>query len=151
MLWQLVLAYGILQKTGGVDQAGANGHNLAAAIFGQACSEMGVLLKIAGANQAFALGLPGAGDLFVTTNGGRTSRLGQLLGAGHSFAEARQIMIHDTLEAVEIIRSIHTVLPKLERDGLLEPGELPLMRALIDIIIHGRPVDLPLEKFSAYL
>jgi glycerol-3-phosphate dehydrogenase (NAD(P)+) len=145
------MAYGILQKSGGVDEAGANGHNLAAAIFGQSCSEMGVLLKIAGANRAFALGLPGAGDLFVTTNGGRTSRLGQLLGAGHSFAEARQIMINDTLEAVEIIRSIHEVLPKLESEGVLAPGELPLMRAMIEVIVHGKPVDLQLGSFSAYL
>jgi glycerol-3-phosphate dehydrogenase (NAD(P)+) len=145
------IAYGILQKSGGIDAAGANGHNLAAAIFGQSCSEMGVLLKIAGATQGFALGLPGAGDLFVTTNGGRTSRLGQLLGAGHTLAEARQIMVNETLEAVEIIRSIHAALPKLEREGRLTPDELPLMRTMIEVIVHGKPVDLPLEGFSAFL
>jgi glycerol-3-phosphate dehydrogenase (NAD(P)+) len=145
------IAYGILQKSGGVDAAGANGHNLAAAIFGQSCSEMGVLLKIAAANQGFALGLPGAGDLFVTTNGGRTSRLGQLLGAGHSLAEARQIMVNETLEAVEIIRAINSALPKLERDGRLSPGALPLMRSLIEVIVQGKPVDLALESFSACL
>ncbi len=145
------LAYGILQKSGGVDKAGANGHNLAAAIFGQSCSEMGVLLKIAAANQGFALGLPGAGDLFVTTNGGRTSRLGQLLGAGHNLAEARQIMINETLEAVEIIRSIDSALPKLEREGRLAPGDLPLMRTLIEVVVHGKLVDLQLERFSASL
>jgi len=144
------IAYGILQKLGGVDEAGANGHNLAAAIFGQSCIEIGALLKVAKAEQAFALGLPGAGDLFVTTNGGRTSRLGLLLGAGHSFAEARQIMIDDTLEAVEIIRSIHIALPKLESEGLLASGDLPLMRAMIDFIVHGIPVYLPFDKFSAY-
>ena len=60
-------------------------------------------------------------------------------------------MINDTLEAIEIIRSIYTVLPKMEREGLLSPGELPLIRALIDIIINGKTVDLPLEKFSSYL
>jgi glycerol-3-phosphate dehydrogenase (NAD(P)+) len=145
------MAYGILQKSGGVDTAGANGHNLAAAIFGQSCSEMGVLLKIAAANQGFALGLPGAGDLFVTTNGGRTSRLGQLLGAGNSLAEARQIMVNETLEAVEIIRSIHDALPKMEREGRLTPGELPLMHTLIDVIVRGKPAAMPIERFSASL
>jgi glycerol-3-phosphate dehydrogenase (NAD(P)+) len=145
------IAYGMLQKSGGVDEAGANGHNLAAAIFGQSCSEMGVFLKIVNANRAFALGLPGGGDLFVTTNGGRTSRLGQLLGVGHSFVEARQIMIDDTLEAVEIIHAIQGALPKLERNGLLTPDELPLMRSLIDIIVYGRPVEIPLERFSAFI
>jgi glycerol-3-phosphate dehydrogenase (NAD(P)+) len=145
------MAYGILQKSGGVDTAGANGHNLAAAIFGQSCSEMGVLLKIAAANQGFALGLPGAGDLFVTTNGGRTSRLGQLLGAGNSLAEARQIMVNETLEAVEIIRSIHNALPKMEREGRLTPGELPLMHTLIDVIVRGKPAAMPIERFSASL
>jgi glycerol-3-phosphate dehydrogenase (NAD(P)+) len=145
------IAYGILQKSGGVDAAGANGHNLAAAIFGQSCSEMGVLLNIAAATQGFALGLPGAGDLFVTTNGGRTSRLGQLIGAGHDLAEARQIMVNETLEAVEIIRAINSALPKLEREGRLAPDALPLMRTLIEVIVQGKPVDLTLESFGAGL
>jgi len=145
------IAYGMLQNSGGADEIEPNGHNLAAAIFAQSCSEMGILLKIAGVNQAFALGLPGAGDLFVTTHGGRTSRLGKLLGVGYSLVEAQQIMINETLEAVEIIRSIYKAMPNLEQDGLLAPDGLPLMRALIDIIVHGKPVNLPLDKFTKYL
>ena len=39
------------------------------------------LLELTGGNPAFAYGLPGAGDLFVTCQGGRSSA-GKLLGEG---------------------------------------------------------------------
>jgi len=144
------MAYGMLELSGGVDEAGANGHNLAAAVFAQSCLEIHRILKTITASQSFALGLPGAGDLFVTTNGGRTSRLGNLLGAGHNITEARQIMIGDTLEAVEIIRSIDTALPNIEKNNQVKRDDLPLMQAMIDVIVHGKPAAIPFEKFSAY-
>jgi glycerol-3-phosphate dehydrogenase (NAD(P)+) len=83
------LAAGTLEKMGGVDAAGAHMHNLAAAVFGQACTEIERMLQIAGGTRHFAYGLPGAGDLYVTCQGGRTVRLGRLLGMGHTFNEAR--------------------------------------------------------------
>lgn len=141
------LAGGILERTGGVDAAGAHMHNAAAAIFGQACTEMERLLQIAGGTRPFAFGLPGAGDLYVTCQGGRTVRLGRLLGMGHNFPEAREIMAGETLESVEIVRSMGKALPRLFQRGLLRPGEVPMLRALVDIVVNGHPVNLPLEAF----
>jgi hypothetical protein len=60
-------------------------------------------------------------------------------------------MVNETLEAVEIIRSIHDALPKMEREGRLTPGELPLMHTLIDVIVRGKPAAMPIERFSASL
>ena len=116
-------------------------HNLAAAIFSQACVEIGRMLEIVKATRAFAYGLPGAGDLFVTCQGGRTSRLGRLLGSGHSFAEARELMAGETLETVEIVRAMAEMLPKLEARAQITPEEFPLMRLLVEAIVHDRPVD----------
>lgn len=141
------LAAGILEKTGGVDSAGAHLHNLAAAVFGQACTEIERMLQLAGASRHFAYGLPGAGDMYVTCQGGRTVRLGRLLGMGHRFSEAREIMAGETLESVEIVRAMGKALPGLFQRGLLRPGELPMLRALVDIIVDGHPVLLPLETF----
>ena len=141
------LAAGLLEKSGGVDAADAYMHNLAAALFGQSCTEIERLLQIAGATRSFAYGLPGAGDLYVTCQGGRTVRLGKLLGLGHSFAEARQLMAGETLESVEIIRIVSKALPRLVERGLLGLDELPLLRALIDIVVYGHQVELPLEAF----
>jgi len=143
----IALAYGILKKSGGIDGANANMHNLAAALFAQACNEINVFLKIAGATEAFTYGLPGAGDLFVTIQGGRTARLGQLLGSGYSYEEAHQALAGETLEAVEIIHSIKKAIPKLEKLGQLKNNDLPLMRALIDLIVNGSEVTLPINNF----
>ncbi len=141
------LAYGILQKSGGIDEANANMHNMAAALFAQSCTEINLFLKLASATEVFTFGLPGAGDLFVTIQGGRTARLGQLLGSGKSYSEARQILAGETLEAVEIIRSIDQAIPKLESTGRLNPNDLPFMRALIEIIVHGSEASIPFDKF----
>jgi glycerol-3-phosphate dehydrogenase (NAD(P)+) len=92
--------------------------------------------------------LPGAGDLYVTAVGGRTVRLGTLLGKGLPYAQAREIMAGETLEAVEILRAMDTALPGLITRNIVAPDELPLMRALIDIVVHGHPVDLPFDQFS---
>jgi glycerol-3-phosphate dehydrogenase (NAD(P)+) len=141
------LAAGILEKSGGVDAAGAHMHNVAAAVFGQACTEIERMLQIAGGSRHFAYGLPGAGDLYVTCQGGRTLRLGRLLGMGRSFSEAREIMAGETLESAEIVRELGKALPGLVERGRLGPDELPVLRALVDVLVHGRPINLPLERF----
>jgi len=143
----VALAYGVLQKSGGADAAGAHMHNLAAAQFGQACTEMARILEVAGATRAFAFGLPGAGDLFVTCVGGRTIRLGTLLGKGHSMLEAREILAGLTLEGAEIIRNMGQAIPRLLAQRRLGAAELPLLRLLVDIVVHGRPAEVLLDTF----
>jgi glycerol-3-phosphate dehydrogenase (NAD(P)+) len=136
------LTKGLLEWAGGQDEAGAQMHNLAAATFAQGCVEMDRVLQIVRGTRAFAVGLPGAGDLYVTCQGGRNVRLGQLLGKGYSLAEALEIMAESTLEGAEIVRVFAEALPKLEARGLIGPTELPLMRLLADVIVRGQPVDL---------
>jgi glycerol-3-phosphate dehydrogenase (NAD(P)+) len=143
----VALAYGALQKAGGTDAAGAHMHNLAAALFGQACTEMARILEVVGATRSFAFGLPGAGDMFVTCVGGRTIRLGTLLGKGHSMAEAREMLAGLTLEGAEIIRNMGRAIPRLVAQGTLGATELPLLRLLVDIVAHGRPAEILLDRF----
>ncbi|NLF00158.1 MAG: glycerol-3-phosphate dehydrogenase [Anaerolineales bacterium] len=143
------LAAGMLERAGGVDAAGAYMHNLAAATFAQGCTEIERLLRLMGGAPAFAHMLPGAGDLYVTCQGGRTVRLGRLLGMGHSYAEARALMAGETLEAAEIVRVMGGALPKLAARGLLSPSDFPLLGALVDVVVHGREAALPLDDFFA--
>ena len=110
-------------------------------------TEIERMLQIAGGSRHFAYGLPGAGDLYVTCQGGRTLRLGRLLGMGRSFSEAREIMAGETLESAEIVRELGKALPGLVERGRLGPDELPVLRALVDVLVHGRPINLPLERF----
>jgi glycerol-3-phosphate dehydrogenase (NAD(P)+) len=141
------LALGLLARDGGPDAAGAQMHNLAAALFGQACTEIERILQAAGATRSFAFGLPGAGDLYVTCVGGRTVRLGTLLGQGHGIAEAREILTGLTLEGAEIIRMMGQGIPRLVATGRIGAAELPLLRALVDVVAGGRPVALPFHAF----
>ncbi len=141
------LAAGLLEKTGGPDAAQAHMHNLAAAIFAQACTEMAYLLQTFDHSVDFAYGLPGAGDLFVTTMGGRTVRLGRLLGLGHTMSQAREIMAGETLESVEIVRTMDTAIPKLSARGVCQIENLPLIQTLTDIVVREKPADVPLDKF----
>ncbi len=143
----VALAYGALQKAGGADAAGAQMHNLAAALFGQACTEMARLLEAVGGTRSFAFGLPGAGDMFVTCVGGRTVRLGTLLGKGHSMSEAREMLAGLTLEGAEIIRTMGRGIPRLVARGQLGAAEVPLLRRLVDIVVNGLPAEILLDAF----
>ena len=50
--------------------------------------------------------LPGVGDQYVTCAGGRTIRLGRLLGAGLTYTEAVLEMAGETLEGAYVIKQI---------------------------------------------
>ena len=91
--------------------------------------------------------LPGPADLFVTVFGGRTVRLGKLLGKGISFEDARQQMAGITLESVEISTRVARSLPKLAMRGLLDLDDFPLLLHLDEIINHDVPVNIPWDKF----
>ncbi len=144
------IAAGLLERQGGVDEADAAMHNLAAGLFAQGCTEIARVLTLCGGNPSFAYGLPGAGDFFVTVQGGRSMRLGKLLGSGKSYQEARQIMRGETLEAAEIVMEISKILPTLlsihgSRGNASQA--LPLLQMLVDIVVNGRTVDPPLADF----
>lgn len=85
--------------------------------------------------------------MHVTCAGGRTIRMGTLLGKGHSAAEARAMLAGLTLEGAEIVTVMSRALPGLVARGKLGTEELPLLRALIDVVVNGRPVELLLDRF----
>jgi len=151
------MAQGFLERAGGVDEAGAAMHNLAAATFAEGCTEISHMLALArrlsprdaltDSASPFAYGLPGAGDFYVTSQGGRSMRLGRLLGLGHTYTEAREIMAGETLEAAEIVRVLGEALPKLTARGVIGSDDFPLLQALADVILHDKPAYLPLDAF----
>ncbi len=139
-------AYGLLELSK-QDSTGASMHNTAAAVFAEGCHEIRTILRIVGGDENMAAALPGAGDLFVTSAGGRTISLGKLLGSGKSYSEARSILHGVTLESVEIIHEMARAFPIWERKGKIKPEECPLLRMLITLIHEGKPSDIPFDKF----
>lgn len=138
---------GMAERADGRDAAGARMHNLGAAVFAQAGREMDRELQMLGATRSCAYELPGAGDLYVTSQGGRNVRLGRPLGLGHTYAESRAVMAGETLDGAETVRAVSRALPKLQARGRVAPEELPLMRALVCVVVDGQATDLALEGF----
>jgi glycerol-3-phosphate dehydrogenase (NAD(P)+) len=126
-------------------------YNLQSALFAEAVHEMSLLLPALGGKVENALWLPGPGDLFTTIFGGRTVRLGRLLGQGLSFKEAIAQLKGVTLESVEIIRQAGHALPRLEERGVLSMKDYPLLWHLYEIIEKGKPVDIPWNSFFSHL
>lgn len=141
------MAGGMLERVGGPDEAGAAMHNPAAAIFAQSALEMKRLVALLGGSPAFVTSLPGVGDQYVTCAGGRTVRLGRLLGKGLKYSQAKAEMAGETLESAYIIEQLAKALPGLEARGLIRPGELPLTRMLCRVITGDAPAEIPFEEF----
>ncbi len=83
--------HGQLKAFGETDPQYVN-YNYGAALFGQASVEMTQFMDLLGGQQSTVLGLPGIGDCFVTSMGGRNVTVGPLVGAGLTFTEARAQM-----------------------------------------------------------
>jgi glycerol-3-phosphate dehydrogenase (NAD(P)+) len=145
----LGMVVGILDKTGA--DGLAKMYNPQAALFAQSCREMRLLLKSQGGKEDYANGLPGAGDLYVTVYGGRTLKLGRLLGQGISFPKAMEKLAGITLESVETITRVASAIEPLEARGLVRADELPLMKFVHEVIELNRPVDFPWESFFGNL
>ena len=144
-------ALGVGLAVGMMEQAGpdglANMYNPQAALFGQSCFEMTRLEEILKGDKENVSWLPGAGDLYVTVFGGRTVRLGKMLGRGISFAEARRRMAGETLESVEIITRTARALPKLAARGLARLEDFPLLLHMNAVLNHAEPINIPWDKF----
>ena len=78
-------------------------HNLAAGLFAQALSGDDPSREFLGGSEASVMGLAGAGDLYVTCQAGRNSRMGCLLGSGLLYSEAKtNHMADETVEGAEL-------------------------------------------------
>ena len=116
-------------------------YNSEAALFAQSVKETISLLKIAGGRDSAVL--YNAGDLYVTVFGGRTRKIGTLLGRGMTYAEAREELKGVTLESVAITQVVVEALKKSGRDL----SEFPLLCHIYDMITKGITVNIPWESF----
>lgn len=138
---------GLLDKEG-KSEARYRRYNYGAALFGQATRELGQWMELLGGELETPYGLPGVGDMFVTTMGGRNVKAGRLVGAGIPFSEVRdERMKGVTLEGIAAIEVIGGALPRLTERGLIEPEAFPLMRHLYAVVAEDEPVDMPWDTF----
>lgn len=140
------LAEGVLEAREGSESADRM-HNYEAALFAQGAAEMRQMVAVLDGNLETAGWLPGVGDMYVTSTGGRNVRVGKLLGAGARFEEASAQLGHPTLEGAAAIRQIGEALPKLSERGIVDPEDFPLLHHLYEVIALERPVDMPWSSF----
>ena len=123
-------------------------HNLSAGLFVQALTEIRYLLGYWGGAAESVYGLAGAGDLYVTCQGGRNSRLGGFLGAGLLYSEAKsKHMAEDTIEGAELALTIAATLNRLLDRQQIDPAALPLALAIMDAVCDDIPMQIPWNRF----
>lgn len=140
------LAEGVLEARQGVEDP-YRMHNYEAALFAQGTGEMRQMVTLLGGNPETVGGLPGVGDMYVTSTGGRNVRVGRLLGKGVPFTDASEQLGNPTLEGAAAVREIGEALPRLADRGVLDRDDFPLLRHLYDVIARERPVEIPWGSF----
>jgi glycerol-3-phosphate dehydrogenase (NAD(P)+) len=140
------LAEGDLERRGEADSPD-RAHNYEAALFAQSAGEIRQWASALGGRPDAALWLPGVGDLYVTSTGGRNVRVGRLLGSGLRFAEAAARLGNPTLEGASAIEVFGTALGRLTERGVVAADDFPVMRHLHEVVALGRPLDIPWSRF----
>jgi glycerol-3-phosphate dehydrogenase (NAD(P)+) len=126
----LGVADGLEQRTGQPH------HNLRAALFPRAVTEMGALARVLGGQAETVLGLAGAGDLQVTITSGRNRLLGERIGRGDSAGEAVRALTSagTTVEGYLAADFGYRSYQRAVESGALAEGSLRLLDALWQIL-----------------
>ncbi|HIT69010.1 MAG TPA: NAD(P)-binding domain-containing protein [Candidatus Aphodomonas merdavium] len=120
-------------------------YNPQAGIFGQAVREMSRMLRLLGGKPENIM--LAAGDLYVTVYGGRTRRLGILLGRGLSIADALAQLSGVTLESVSIAtRTVRALRIRAAR-GEIDPADFPILMHIGDVLDGKCSLHMPWESF----
>ena len=114
------------------------GNNTSSALFRKSIDEMEYLIKFFKGNRETVYGLAGLGDLYVSAVGGRNSKMGEYLGKGITFKEAKKrFMREDTIEGADLAFEIAPyVLKKINNK------KIPLMIALLKAITKNKKLEI---------
>jgi len=140
---------GLLARDGVADNEAVM-FNLAAGIFAQGLWETAYIVDLMGGRRMSVFTLPGAGDLYVTSMGGRNARMGRYLGMGIPFSQAKREQMADvTIEGAQLAQAIGPTVEQMVGAGRLDPAAIPLMLKMIEIVCHDAPVEFPWDAFFA--
>ena len=118
--------------------------NSASALVNQAVYEMKIFVKFLKGKEETVNGLAGIGDLYVSSAGGRNSKMGSYLGDGmtYSFAKKNQ-MQNVTVEAADLAFEIGE---KIKKD--FQQKDLPLMISVINAITKDEKLNVKWDLFN---
>ena len=121
-------------------------YNSQAGAFYQAVKEMRYLLELQGASRNCEN--IGIGDLYVTVYGGRTRKIGILLGEGKTYEEALNILSGVTLESLVVSRRVFAAISKRAEKGEVDLAKFPMLCHVADVLDRGKDAQLPWESFT---
>jgi len=118
--------------------------NTAAALFQQSINEMIIFTEKLKGKKETVTGLAGVGDLYVSVKGGRNSQMGEYLGKGMKFSEAKKMkMANVTVEGADLAIEIGS---KVKKD--FDSKTLPLMISMIDTILEEKTLKIDWKNFK---
>ena len=118
--------------------------NTAAALIQESIYEMIIFVEKMKGKKETVIGLAGIGDLYVSADGGRNSKMGEYLGQGMKFKDAKKIkMSNITIEGADLALEIGA---KVKSD--FNSKELPLMISMIDTICESKPLKVDWKNFK---
>ena len=83
-------------------------------------------------------GLAGLGDLYVSAMGGRNSKMGEYLGKGYTFNQAKKkFMKNDTVEGADLAMEIAPFVFKK-----INKKKVPLMISLLEAIVKNKKLKI---------
>jgi len=118
--------------------------NTAAALIQESIYEMSIFVEKLKGKKETVMGLAGIGDLYVSADGGRNSKMGEYLGQGMTFKEAKKTkMPNDTVEGADLALEIGT---KIKSD--FDSKKLPLLTSMINTICDEKPLKVDWNNFK---
>jgi len=114
------------------------GNNTSSALFRKSFDEMEYLIQHFNGKKETVRGLAGLGDLYVSAVGGRNSKMGEYLGKGFSFKNAKKkFMRNDTIEGADLAIEIAPYILKR-----INKKKIPLMIALLNAITKNKKLKI---------
>ena len=118
--------------------------NTAAALIQESIYEMIIFVEKLKGKKETVIGLAGIGDLYVSADGGRNSKMGEYLGQGMKFKEPKKTkMPNITVEGADLALEIGA---KVKKD--FDIKTLPLMIGMINTICEEKPLKVDWKNFK---
>ena len=113
-------------------------HNTSSALFRKSIDEMKYLSNYFKGKKETVYGLAGLGDLYVSAMGGRNSKMGEYLGKGYTFSQAKKkFMKNDTVEGADLAIEIAPFVFKK-----INKRKVPLMISLLEAIVKNKKLKI---------
>ncbi|MBQ7518226.1 MAG: NAD(P)-binding domain-containing protein, partial [Bacteroidales bacterium] len=140
----VAMTIGLVNRANG-PEAGLH-YNSQAGAFYQAVKEMRLLLEMQGASRDCEN--IGIGDLYVTVYGGRTRKVGILLGEGKTYQKAMDILAGVTLESLVVSRRVYKAIARKAELGKADMANFPMLRHAAAVLDEGKDAELPWDDFT---